>query len=173
MRGVILAERKVTTPGVVFSQMNLPRMRAVTSVLSDSLQPLDCGPPGSSVSGILQARTLEWLPWPPPGALPSPRIEPVPLSPPLAGGFFTTSATWEALMETQLSNTLEQVQFIVSHTRPAGEGKLYTCLMFFPPLCFYSPFLNILTLIFPVISFQPHPALRPQTFSYKHPFARS
>ena len=37
------------------------------------------------------------LPFPPPGDLPDPGIEPVSLmSPALAGGFFTTSATWEA-----------------------------------------------------------------------------
>ena len=37
------------------------------------------------------------LPCPPPGDLPNPGIEPVSLkSPALAGGFFTTSATWEA-----------------------------------------------------------------------------
>ena len=34
------------------------------------------------------------LPCPPPGDLPKPGIEPT--SPALAGGFFTTSATWEA-----------------------------------------------------------------------------
>ena len=31
------------------------------SVVADSLQPLDCSPPGSSVHGILQARILEWV----------------------------------------------------------------------------------------------------------------
>ena len=31
------------------------------SVVSDSLQPMDCSPPGSSVYGILQARTLKWV----------------------------------------------------------------------------------------------------------------
>ena len=37
------------------------------------------------------------LPCPPPGDVPNPGIEPVSLmSPALAGGFFTTSATWEA-----------------------------------------------------------------------------
>ena len=37
------------------------------------------------------------LPFLPPGDLPNPGIEPVSLmSPVLAGGFFTTSATWEA-----------------------------------------------------------------------------
>ena len=30
------------------------------SVLSNSLDPMDCGPPGSSVHGIFQARILEW-----------------------------------------------------------------------------------------------------------------
>ena len=37
------------------------------------------------------------LPCPPPGDLPDPGIEPASLmSPALAGGFFTTSVTWEA-----------------------------------------------------------------------------
>ena len=37
------------------------------------------------------------LPYPPPGDLPNPGIEPASLtSPALAGRFFTTSATWEA-----------------------------------------------------------------------------
>ena len=31
------------------------------SVMSDSLQPIDCNPPGYSVHGILQARILEWV----------------------------------------------------------------------------------------------------------------
>ena len=38
--------------------------------------PMDCSPPGSSVHGILQARTLEWVACPPPGDLASPGIEP-------------------------------------------------------------------------------------------------
>ena len=40
---------------------------------------MDCSPPGSSFHGFLQARILEWD-----------------ASPALPGGFFTTSATWEA-----------------------------------------------------------------------------
>ena len=41
---------------------------------------------------------------PPPGDLPDPGIECVSLmSPALAGGFFTTSATWEVLSFTKLS----------------------------------------------------------------------
>ena len=37
----------------------------VTPVVSDSLRPMDCSPPGSSVHGILQARILEWAAMPP------------------------------------------------------------------------------------------------------------
>ena len=57
--------------------------------------PMDCSPPASSVHGIVQGRILEWVAisfskgssW---------RIEPESLtSPVLAGGFFTTSVTWE------------------------------------------------------------------------------
>ena len=36
-------------------------MSSVCSVVSDSLWPLDCSPPGSSVHEISQARTLEWV----------------------------------------------------------------------------------------------------------------
>ena len=42
-------------------------------ILSDLM---DCSPPGSSVHGILQARILEWLPFPSPGDLPNPGIKP-------------------------------------------------------------------------------------------------
>ena len=50
--------------------------------------PMDCGPPGSSIHGILQARILEW------GAISSSRGSSWPrnrtVSPALAGGFFAT-----------------------------------------------------------------------------------
>ena len=58
---------------------------------------MDCRPLGSSVHEILQASILKWVALPPPGTLPDPGIEPASLmSPALAGGFFTTGATWEA-----------------------------------------------------------------------------
>ena len=41
------------------------------SVVSNSLQPH-----GPSVHGTLQAKVLEWLPFPSPGDLPNPRTEP-------------------------------------------------------------------------------------------------
>ena len=60
---------------------------------------MDGSPPGSSVHGILQARILEWVAIPPPPrGFPDPGIKLMSLTyPVLAGGFFTTSATWEAL----------------------------------------------------------------------------
>ena len=67
----------------------------------------DCSLPGSSVCGILQARILEGLPCPTPGDLPDSGIVPTSLmSHALAGGFFPTSATWEAcrLLCAQLSH---------------------------------------------------------------------
>ena len=48
--------------------------------------PMNSSQPGSSVQGIFQARILEWvgLPFPPPGDLPNPGIEPLsPASPAL------------------------------------------------------------------------------------------
>ena len=35
--------------------------RCVASVMSDSLRPLDCSLPSSSVHGVFQTRTLEWV----------------------------------------------------------------------------------------------------------------
>ena len=58
---------------------------------------MDHSLPGSSVHGILQKRILEWAVMPSSRDLTDPGIETVSLtSPALAGGFFTTSATWEA-----------------------------------------------------------------------------
>ena len=44
--------------------------------------PMDCSPPGSSVHGIFQARTLEWVAMPSSGDLPGPEVEPVSLETP-------------------------------------------------------------------------------------------
>ena len=71
---------------------SLPPVRA-ESLQPNLCGPVDCGPPGSPVPGILQGG----LPRPPPGDLPDPGVGPVSLeSPALAGGFSTTSPTWEA-----------------------------------------------------------------------------
>ena len=44
--------------------------------MSDSFSPIDCSPPGSSVLGILQAKTLSGLLLPSPSDLPDPGINP-------------------------------------------------------------------------------------------------
>ena len=57
---------------------------------------MDCTQLGSSVHGILQVKTIgvacHFLLW----DLPDPGIETASLKSTLAGGFFTTSTTWEA-----------------------------------------------------------------------------
>ena len=60
------------------------------SVLSDSLRSHGlCTLPGSSVHGIFQARILEWVAVSfSRGNLPDPGMEPTPMPPALAGGFF-------------------------------------------------------------------------------------
>ena len=66
-------------------------MCLVTQSCPTLCDPTDCSQRGSSVHGIFQARVLEWLPFPPPGDLSDPGIETAsPVSPKLAGRFFTT-----------------------------------------------------------------------------------
>ena len=48
--------------------------------------------------GLSRQQYWSGLPCPPPGHLPNPGTEPVALTfPALAGGFFSTSTTWEAI----------------------------------------------------------------------------
>ena len=54
-------------------------------------EPMDCSPPGFSVHGIIQEEYWSGLPFPCPGGLPDPGVEPTsPASPALAGRFFTS-----------------------------------------------------------------------------------
>ena len=75
--------------------------------------PMDCSPPGSSVHGILQARTLGWVAVPSsrgvfltqgskPGLLCLPHWQMVSL---------TTSATWEIPTKTQWSQINDKINF--------------------------------------------------------------
>ena len=60
--------------------------------------PIDHSPPGPLSMGFSRQEYFSGLPCPLPGDLPDPGIKSVSLmSPALAGGFFTTSASWEAL----------------------------------------------------------------------------
>ena len=66
----------------------------VISVLSNSLDPVDCGPQVPLSMGFSRQEYWSGLPWPLPGDLPDPGVESVSLrSAVLAGRFFTTSAT--------------------------------------------------------------------------------
>ena len=61
---------------------------------------MDCSPSGSSVHGFPKQEYWSGLPWPSPGDFPNHGIKPASLtSLALAGRFFTTNATWDALME--------------------------------------------------------------------------
>ena len=87
---------------LLYHQMFLKNAAAAKSFQSclTLCDPMDCSPPGSSVHGILQARILEWVAMPSSKRSSWPGIKPTSLmSPALAGGFFTTSATWEALLK--------------------------------------------------------------------------
>ena len=68
--------------------------------------PMDCSPPGSSVHGIFQARTLEWVAISSSRGSSQPRDQTTSLaSPALAGRFFTTWATWELYSNFKKSKT--------------------------------------------------------------------
>ena len=88
--------------------------------LQSSFQPMDCSLPGSSLYEILQARILEWVAVPPSRGSFRPRIKPASLtSYALAGGFFTTSVTWEVLifMEPSIQKA------ILRDARPSPMGE--------------------------------------------------
>ena len=59
------------------------------------------------------------LPYPPPGDLPDPGIQPKPLrSPALAGGFFTTSPTWETQSVSQFTMAESPAFYLCLSRRP-------------------------------------------------------
>ena len=64
---------------------------------------MDCSPPGSSVHGLLQARTLEWVAVPSSRGSSWPDLGITSKFPALVGWFFTTSDTWEAPIKSQWS----------------------------------------------------------------------
>ena len=78
--------------------------RVSHSVVSNSLQPMDCSPPGSSVHGHFQGRILEWV------AIPFSRRSFQPRDQTqvscIAGGFFITWATREASLTMLLVSSI-------------------------------------------------------------------
>ena len=115
--------RKQTSPEITLTTWEDSHLYVCACMHAQSLQsrptlcdPMDCSPPGSAVHGILQARILEWVAMPFSRDLPDLGIEPVFLmSPELAGGFLTSSATWEApyLHENLTKQFLFSVHFLI------------------------------------------------------------
>ena len=68
---------------------------------------MDYSPSDSSVMGFSRQEYWNGLPFSSPGDLPYPAIKPESLvSPALAGRFFTTSVTWEALLALKTKQNL-------------------------------------------------------------------
>ena len=71
---------------------------------------MDCSPPDSSVHSILQARILEWGPFPSPGDLPDAGMEPTSLmSPALASGSLPLPPLGKSYVSAGLAKKIAQV----------------------------------------------------------------
>ena len=79
--------------------------------MSNSCNPMDCSPPGSTVHGIF-SRQEYWngLPFPSPGDLPDPGVEPRSLA--LANGFSTTHQLGKPIKSTVFQLKKKRVPFI-------------------------------------------------------------
>ena len=76
---------------IFVSRLFVPSLQSCPTLCS----PMDCSRQAVSM-GLSRQEHWSGLPFPTPGDLPDPGIEPASLiSPALAGGFFTTSATWK------------------------------------------------------------------------------
>ena len=78
--------------------------------------PMDCSLPGSSVHGFPRQEYWNGLPFPSPGDLPDPGIEPAsPMASALAGGFFTIESPGKPFssLESQYSPWTIRMQFPV------------------------------------------------------------
>ena len=79
-------------------QCVVPALCQVTSVMSDSATLPTVARQAPLSTGFSRQEYWGGLPFPSPGDLPNPGIEPMSLmSPELAGGFFPISTTWEVL----------------------------------------------------------------------------
>ena len=77
-------------------------MSSVTQLCLILCDPMDCSLPDSSVYELSQQEYWSRLPFPSPGNLPDPGIQPAsPVAPALAGGFFITEPPGKPLKEKQ------------------------------------------------------------------------
>ena len=104
-------------------------------------------PPSSSSMEFSRQEYWSGLPFPPPGDLPRPEIELKSLaSPTLAGRFFTTSATWEALWQIFRLFSIRNYYKILTIVPCAIQQVLVsyfiysTVYLFIPSFSFIPPF---------------------------------
>ena len=89
----------------LLQHMKVKSEREVAQLSTTLCDPMNCSLPGSSVHGISQVRVMECVATPFPGDLPNPGIEPV--SPALAGRFFTTESPRKPHFAPYLNHTLD------------------------------------------------------------------
>ena len=112
------------------------------------------GPPGFSVHRISQARILEWVPFPSPGDVPDPGIEPSFLmSPALADDIFTTSTPGEHLKRIDVTIAkwhilLLKLSSLKSNHAAECTVKNINFWLFFLD----NHYLEVITWIFPCVS---------------------
>ena len=71
--GCLFIEAGLTSKMMISNLKSESKIAQSCPILCD---PMDCSPPGSSIHGIFQVRVWSGLPFPSPGDLPDPRIEP-------------------------------------------------------------------------------------------------
>ena len=81
---------------------------------------MDYSSPGSSVLGIFQARTLEWVAFPPPGDLPLPGIEPTSLVSPVLQADSFTGEPW-GKPSLSVSVLKREIHLLISDHAPGSE----------------------------------------------------
>ena len=102
------------------------------SVVTDSVTRWTvCSPPASLSMRFFRQEYRSGLPFPPPQYIPNRGTEP--MSPALAGRFFTTGATWEALPLVSLSQPL-----------PRGGGQSFRRVQLCDPMDCNTPGLPVL-----------------------------
>ena len=101
-------------------------------IISDSLQPMDSSPQGSSLHGIFQARILEWVPISFSRGCCPPRDWNSFGSLSWAGGFFTTSATCLSKAQKKVWGFINWTTWIISSTRSSLTPSTHACCLSFP-----------------------------------------
>ena len=105
--------------------------------------PMGCNPPDYSVLGILQVRILEWVAMPSSRRFPNPGIEPTsPVSPCIAGGFFTHCATWQAIYSVHVLNSV--LLTYICNTRQQALHNLSTLAIVMLISSVHTPFPRVL-----------------------------